>query len=159
MPLIERWTDADRPLLARLVGDAAMMAHTGGAESPEKVDERQAKYVADPLQFRIVCDGEAVGWVGYWDHVWRGEDVYEIGWSVVPEYQGRGLASRATAAVLEHAREAGVRRFVHAFPAVANAPSNALCRKLGFELLGTVELPFPAGQTTPCNDWRVDLRR
>ena len=33
--------------------------------------------------------------VGYWDREWRGEQVYEMGWAVLPAYQGRGLATAA----------------------------------------------------------------
>lgn len=33
-------------------------------------------------------DAEAVGWVGYWESEWRGETVWECGWSVLPEAQG-----------------------------------------------------------------------
>ena len=34
---------------------------------------------------------------------------------------------------------------MHAFPNVDNAPSNAICRKLGFELLEECEFEFPRG--------------
>src|SRR5918999_1048878 len=108
-----------------------MMGHLGGPESPEKIAERQARYeVPGSLQFKIVDDatGEDVGWVGYWEREWRGQDVYETGWSVVPEAQGRGIAAAATRVLLERARADGDRRYVHAFPAVDNAPSNAICR-------------------------------
>jgi hypothetical protein len=46
----------------------------------------------------------------------------------------------------------------HAFPNVDNAPSNAICRKLGFELLEACEFEFPKGHFMICNDWRLDLR-
>jgi len=51
------------------------------------------------------------------------------------------------------------RRFVHAYPGVENGPSNSLCRKVGFELLGAHEFEYPAGSGTMmrCNDWRFDL--
>jgi len=47
---------------------------------------------------------------------------------------------------------------MHAFPNVDNAPSNAICRKLGFELQEACEFEFPTGHFTPGNDWRLDLR-
>ena len=47
---------------------------------------------------------------------------------------------------------------MHAFPNVDNAPSNAICRKLGFELLEACELEFPQGHFVSCNDWRLDLQ-
>jgi len=47
---------------------------------------------------------------------------------------------------------------MHAFPNVDNAPSNAICRKLGFELLKACEFEFPKGHFMTCHDWRLDLR-
>jgi RimJ/RimL family protein N-acetyltransferase len=159
---LEPWGEGDLPLLTRLLGDPAMMTHLGGPESEEKIAERHARYLADPRQSRIVLadTGEAVGWVGYWDRDWREEPVLEIGWSVVPERQGHGIAGRAAAIALAVAREAGARRFVHAFPAVDNGPSNGICAKLGFELVGEVPFEYPPGSggLLVCNDWRLDLR-
>jgi hypothetical protein len=43
------------------------------------------------------------------------------------------------------------------FPSVVNAPSNAICRKLGFTLLGEHEFEYPKGNFMQCNDWRLDL--
>jgi RimJ/RimL family protein N-acetyltransferase len=158
---IEPWSEHDLPLLERLLGDPAMMAHLGGPETPEQIRDRHRRYLAgaerDP-QFRIVADGEPVGWVGYWERAWRDQDVYETGWSVLPAFQGRGIAAAATALALDHARAGGRRRFVHAFPNVDNAPSNAICRRLGFTLLEERELEFPPGNLMRCNDWRLDLR-
>ena len=109
-------------------------------------------------RWRSSSVGAGVGWVGYWERNWRDADVYETGWSVLPDHQGQGLAAGATALVLDHARAGGRRRFVHAFPSVDNAPSNAICRKLGFTLLEVCEFEFPAGHMMSCNDWRFDLR-
>jgi RimJ/RimL family protein N-acetyltransferase len=156
---LERWSAADHDLLAELNGDEAQMAHVGGAESPEKIAERQARYVVDPGQFRIVEEttGTGVGWVGFWVREWRGETVYEIGWAVIPAFQGRGIAAEATRAAIALAREDRSRRFLHAFPGVDNGASNALCRKLGFALLGALEFEYPKGHLMQCNDWRLAL--
>jgi RimJ/RimL family protein N-acetyltransferase len=152
---LEPWGPGDLALLQRLVGDPAMMEHLGGAESEAKVAERHGRYVQPGSnQFKIVAGGEGAGWVGYWER----DDVYEIGWAVLPAFQGQGLASAATAQALERARAEGDRRYVHAFPGVGNAASNALCRRLGFELLGEDEFEYPPGRTMRCNDWRFDLR-
>jgi hypothetical protein len=48
-------------------------------------------------------------------------------------------------------------RFMYAHPNIENAPSNAMCRKLGFELLEACEVEFPKGHFMTCNDWRLDL--
>jgi RimJ/RimL family protein N-acetyltransferase len=160
---LERWGSGDLPLLERLMGDAGMTEHLGGPESPEKLRERQARYERledGDRMFKIVelSSGAAVGSVGYWTKEWRGELVYEIGWMVVPESQGRGIAGVATAQAIELARRDDRHGLMHAFPNVDNAPSNAICRKLGFELLGPCEFEFPKGHFMTCNDWRLDLR-
>ena len=160
---IEPWSEDDLPLLERLLGDPAMMSHLGGPESRAKIAERHARYVeyaADEPQFRVVdsATGEPAGWVGYWQRRWRDGDVYEIGWSVLPQFQGRGVATAATGQAIGHAAAARRRRFMHAFPASANGPSNAICRKLGFTFLEECRFEYPPGRFMSCNDWRLDLR-
>ena len=152
------WGGGDQPLLERLLGDPVMMEHLGGPETPEKIAERQARYEQRSDQFKIVADGEGVGWIGFWEREHLGRTVYEMGWSVVPEAQGRGIASEATRLALVEARAAGGPRFVHASPDVENAASNAICRKAGFELLGAYDDEYPPGMPRRLNDWRFDLR-
>jgi RimJ/RimL family protein N-acetyltransferase len=157
---IEPWDTDDLPLLRQLLGDPAMMVYLGGPESPEKIAERQSRYERPgSRQYRIVADGEGAGWVGYWEREWQGEDVYEVGWSVLPAFQGRGLAGLATAQLIDLARAERDRRRMHAYPSVENAPSNAICRKLGFTLLGEHDFEWPpdSGSTMRCNDWRLEL--
>jgi RimJ/RimL family protein N-acetyltransferase len=146
------------------MGDPAMTEHLGGPESPEKIAERQARYedVGDTStgqMFKIVDEatGEAVGSVGYWERDWRDQKVYETGWSVLPAFQGRGIAGAATAQAIDLARAENKHRFLHAFPSVDNEPSNAICRKLGFTLLGTHEFEYPPGNFMRCHDWQLDL--
>ncbi len=160
---LEPWGSGDLPLLERLMGDPRMTEHLGGPENPEKLRERQERYErlkgADRM-FKIVDQesGQGVGSVGYWTKDWRDGQVYEVGWMVVPEFQGRGIAVAATAQAIERARSDDEYRFMHAFPNVDNAPSNAICRTLGFELLEACEFEFPKGHLMTCNDWRLDLR-
>lgn len=157
---LERWSNGDLPLLEQLLGDPAMTEYLGGPESPEKIAERHERYLrAESGLFKVVDEGSgmSVGWVGYWDKQWLDDDVYEIGWAVLPAFQGRGIAGNATAQALDAAKSDGRHRFVHAFPAVENAASNAICRKLGFTLLGEEEFEYPKGSFMRCNDWRFDL--
>ncbi|MGZ4400498.1 MAG: GNAT family N-acetyltransferase [Gaiellaceae bacterium] len=157
---IEPWGREDAWLLSRLAGDPAMTEHLGGPESPERIAERQARYEQQGSGcFRIVLEeaGEAVGWVGYWEREWRGEQVFEAGWSVLPAFQGRGIARLATSQAIELARSERRLGALHAFPSVENAPSNAICRGLGFVLLGACDFEYPPGNPMRCNDWRLDL--
>ena len=162
---LEPWGDGDLPLLRRTLGDPEMTKHLGGPENDEKLRDRQQRLerLAESGQghmFKIVEDasGQGVGSVGYWHREWRGEDVYEIGWMVIPEFQGRGIAALATEQAIVHARVAGDRSWIHAFPRVDNAPSNAICRKLGFELVEEIDFEYPPGNLMRCNDWRLELR-
>jgi RimJ/RimL family protein N-acetyltransferase len=159
---IEPWGAGagDLALLEQLVGDPAMTEHLGGPESARKIAERQTRYEQpDSGMYKIVevATGEGAGSVGFWDREWRGRQVYEVGWSVIPACQGRGLASAATAQAITLARDTGRRRFAHAFPAVDNPGSNAICRKLGFTLLEVCRFEFPPGRWMSCNDWQLDL--
>jgi RimJ/RimL family protein N-acetyltransferase len=156
------WSDGDLWLLERLMGDPVMMAHLGGPETPEKIRERHARYCkmvdsSTEYMFVIVVGEQSAGSVGYWEKDWRDQSVWETGWSVLPEFQGQGLAAKGTLAVIEDARAQERHRYIHAFPSVDNAPSNAVCRKAGFTLLGDVEFEYPPGTIMRCNDWRIDL--
>jgi RimJ/RimL family protein N-acetyltransferase len=97
---LEPWGEGDGVLLQELLGDPEMIKHLGGPETAEKFTERQAGYqVPGSRQYKIVVDGDDAGWVGYWEREWRGEHVFEMGWSVVPRFQGRGVASGAYASM------------------------------------------------------------
>ena len=153
----------DMALLERL-NAPAMMEHLGGPETPEQLARRLHRYVGFAVSpaarmFKVVVDGAPVGSVGFWDRDWNGEAVYETGWAILPEFQGRGLASNATAMAIELARAGSRHDAIHAFPSVDNAPSNAICRKLAFELIGECDFEYPPGQPMRCNDWRLGLRQ
>lgn len=158
---LEPWGPDDLALVEQLMGDPAMTEFLGGPESPGKLADRQRRY-AEPGSgmFKIVHaeTGEGIGSVGFWQREWRGQTVYETGWSVIPAFQGRGIAVEATRQAIDVARSNGGHRYMHAFPKVQNAASNAICRKLGFELLGEDDLEYPPGHPIRCNDWRLDLR-
>ncbi len=153
---LEPWGPGDHGLLIRLLGDPAMMTHLGGPESAQKIAERQARYEADPNQLKILVDGEPAGWVGSWPRESAGEGALELGWSVVPEMQGQGVARAATAAMIERIRAERPDAPLHAYPGVDNPASNALCRSLGFTLVGTDEWEYPPGHAMRCNDWVLE---
>lgn len=160
---IESWEEGDLPLLKKLLGDPAMTEHLGGPESEVQLAERHRRYLQantrNNRMFKIVftMTGEAIGSVGYWERVWHAEQVYETGWSVLPGFQGRGIAGIATAQIIRLMKLDGEHRWVHAFPSVDHPASNAICRKLGFTLIGECEFEYPKGHFMQCNDWRLNL--
>ena len=155
----------DLPLYERIYCDPRMMEHLGGPLAKEGLPDKLRRDVAaaeagEVWILKIVpdeADGAAAGSVSVWDHSDHGEPITEIGWSVFPEFQGRGLATRAVREVLNRIRAAARWQVVHAFPPVTNAASNAMCHRLGFTNVGQDEYVF-RGRSLRCNIWRVDLR-
>lgn len=161
---LEPWSEDDLALDLQMLGDPVMTQYLGGPESAEHIAQRHTLKLRLPdsgagRMFKIVLQAtdEAVGSVGYWESSWHDEDIYEIGWLVLTAFQGRGIASAAAAQAIIQARADGKHRFLHAFPAVENEPSNGICRKLGFTLVEAFESEYPKGHFMQCNDWRLDL--
>ena len=150
----------------RMRCDPVMMAELGGPQPRDGIEDKVRRDAAeaaagaslikmiipDPAQPAVVA-----GSVALWSHQHSGAELSEIGWMVLPEFQGRGLAKGAVRALLELARDEDRWGVVHAFPAVTNMPSNALCRSVGFRLAGEVETLF-AGRTFRTNHWLIDPR-
>ncbi|MET9604559.1 GNAT family N-acetyltransferase [Streptomyces sp. NPDC006512] len=162
---LEPWAAGDFWLLER-ANEPVMTEHLGGPETPEKLADRHRRYLelgarepAAGRMFRVVLEdsGETVGSIGFWERTWRDEPVYETGWGVLPEHQGRGLAAAALAELVRHVTAHGDRRALHAFPGTDHPASNAVCRRGGFTNLGRVDFEYPPGVPHPSNDWRLDL--
>jgi RimJ/RimL family protein N-acetyltransferase len=157
MVTLRPWTNDDLWLLHETLGNPEMMRHLGGIESSEQIERRHARFLSSDGMFTVWHGNAAVGSVGFWDKAWRGEEVYEAGWMILPKYAGRGFATAAALAVIALAREERKHRFLHAFPNVENAASNAVCRNAGLTKLGESEFEYPKGHWMRCNDWRIDL--
>ncbi|MEU9093922.1 GNAT family N-acetyltransferase [Streptomyces sp. NPDC087901] len=162
---IEPWSESDLELLRR-ANAPELMDHLGGPEPEEQLIERHGRYVALSADrtgrgrmFRITLPGEVggVGTIGFWERTWQGRKVYETGWAVLAEFQGRGIASAATKAVAGQARAEHKHRYLHAYPSVDNVASNGVCRKAGFLLIGECEVEYPPGHPLLTHDWRLDL--
>ncbi|MGE5373556.1 MAG: GNAT family N-acetyltransferase [Bacteroidota bacterium] len=161
---LRRWTENDLRLLEHLMGDAAMTQHIGGPETPDKIRKRLERYCMDSNiskvhMFVIVLESSqtGIGSIGYWERKWLGQAVWESGWRILLEYQGRGIATQAIGLIVERARAEQKHRFMHAFPSIDNGSSNTLCRKMGFILQGEVDFEYPPGRWMRSNDWRLDL--
>lgn len=152
-------TPDDEWLTVALETDPRVMAELGGpwtAEEARAAHRRRMATIANDGNwwFVILPEGEhsPVGTIGVWASEIDGEAVSEAGWMILPEHQGKGHASEALRVLIELAREDGKWGDIHACPGATNAPSNALCRKLGFELLGTVMADY-ADRHFECNHW------
>ena len=157
------WAEDDLSLMERLLGDPRMTEHLGGPGSAEQIRRRLDGYLAgdgtDGRMFVVVAgeEREPAGSIGYWGHEWQGETVWETGWSVLPEFQGQGIATRAAALIGRLAAAERRHRSLHAFPSIDNGPSDAVCRNAGFTLLGSHSFEYPKGHVMQCNDWAITL--
>jgi RimJ/RimL family protein N-acetyltransferase len=151
----------DLGLYRRLRCDPAMMSELGGpldpADMPAKLGQDvQAVLLDRSWVLTIVPDAHhparAAGSVVLWQHSDGDPDHSEVGWMVLPEYQGRGLATAAMAELLGRADADGRWGDIHAYPGVTNTASNALCRRLGFQLVGRTVTRF-ADRDLETNRW------
>ncbi|MGA8113362.1 MAG: GNAT family N-acetyltransferase [Actinocatenispora sp.] len=145
----------------RMRCDPVMMAKLGGPSPRDGIEAKVrsdvdsvaagtawiSMIVPDPDVPRLVA-----GSVVVWSHELDGAQISEVGWMVLPEYQGRGVGKQAMRTLLTRARDEGRWGTVHAFPGVDNGPSNGICRTLGFTSVGPKELPFN-GQLFHANHW------
>lgn len=154
---------ADLELTRALETDPEVMRELGGPIPDEDIaaihDRRAKTVVAGDWWLKIVPGGDAaaIGTIGIWPHDVKGADEHEIGWMVLPAFQGRGIASEALRMILEWARAEPRFQRIHAYPATANPASNALCRKNDFELIGEVDVDY-AGRPLHCYHWALPLR-
>ncbi|MGN6678221.1 MAG: GNAT family N-acetyltransferase [Streptosporangiaceae bacterium] len=149
----------------RMRCDPVMMAELGGPLPREGIDDKVARDVqeasAGDAWIKMIVPDEAApevvaGSVTLWSHDEAGGvPITEIGWMVLPEFQGHGLAKRAVRMLLELARDDGRWGLVHAFPATTNNPSNGICRSIGFSCAGEQDVTF-AGRVLRSSHWVIN---
>lgn len=134
---IRPWESGDRPAIARMVRDPDMMRHItrGRTWSDTEVDEILARQARHLERFgacfgavELVETGEVVGLAGLQPH---DDGQFELGWWIWKEYWGRGLATEAMRAVVDHARDVmGLQRVVAVIDP-PNIASRRVAEKLG----------------------------
>jgi RimJ/RimL family protein N-acetyltransferase len=136
---------ADLDAYVRMRCDPVMMSELGGPQPRECIAgqlRRDLETVReDSAWIKMIVAGDSAqvaGTVTLYPH----EGISEVGWMVLPEFQGRGLAGEAVRQVLDLARADGRWGLIHTFPSTTNAASNAICRSAGFSLIGQEETIF-----------------
>ena len=142
----------------RMRCDPVMMAELGGPLPREGMAAKVARDVrqaaADAAWIKMIIPDMSApevvaGSVVLWSHEDSGTAMSEIGWMVLPEFQGRGIAKTAVRMLLELAGEQEHGGLVHAFPAITKAPSNAVCRLTGFRFAGEQQTSFADACSVP----------
>lgn len=162
---IRPYSEGDKWILQKTLGDPNETKHLGGPESKKKLQKRHPKYVdlsKDPQTgcMFVITKGPKktpVGTVGYWERDQDKQKVWEVGWSVLPEYQRKGIATSATRLLIDFVTKLKSHRYIFAYPSVNNHPSNAICRKIGFKMIQEKAFEYPPGNILHCNIWRLDV--
>jgi RimJ/RimL family protein N-acetyltransferase len=160
---LEPYTETDLGLTERLETDPRVMAELGGPIDRDAIpaihQRRLRSNQGDDWWLKILPEpgAEPAGVIGVWINEAGAEPVHEVGWMVLPEMQGRGIAREALQMLIERCRSDPRFSRLHAWPGATNAASNALCRGAGFDLLGETDVDY-AGRPLHVNHWALDLR-
>ena len=65
---------------------------------------------------------------------------YEIGWRLIPEVWGNGIATEGAKAVIKYAKEKGITE-IYSFTSENNLPSRKVMEKIGMTFLDNFEFP------------------
>lgn len=157
--LLRRWRDEDRPVFHCLNSDEAVMAffpfRRTRAESDAAMDLWNESLERTGLQFLAAerqVDGAVVGMIGLGGVEGAGypfAPTVQIGWRLLPEVHGVGLATEGARACLRHAFERLDLPEVVSYCVVENRASEAVMRRIGLRLAGRFDHPSVDPQTHP----------
>ena len=146
---LRRVTLDDADLMLAIWNDPDFVRHVGdrGIRTIEQAREAvrlgplqlYADYGYGPYVLVQKSDGVRAGICG----LFRREQLEhpDIGFALLPEYCGRGLASEAAEAVMAHARNDLNLDVIAAIVSPGNAPSIAVIRKLGLDFSAMITMP------------------
>ncbi|MFM6851205.1 MAG: GNAT family N-acetyltransferase [Terrabacter sp.] len=120
-------------------GEPVLMKHLDGAH--ERIDGYARRSEAPPLGVWAVEareTGVVAGSVILLTLPNADDREVEVGWHLHPDSWGHGYATEAASAVISHGFDAGLPE-VYAITHTTNAPSQAVCRRLGLDDLGVME--------------------
>jgi RimJ/RimL family protein N-acetyltransferase len=147
---LRQWAPADIDAFALLARDARVMRYIHGGRSV--TDEQIAGFLARQImtaaragwcrwaiELREPAEGEPGGAVGFAGPGCTFAPEIEFGWWLHPDLWGRGLATEAARAGVEHCfRVIGMKQLI-CMVHPDNAASLAVARKIGFEFANEVE--------------------
>ena len=161
--LMRRWTMADREPFAALNADPAVMEHFPSTltrvESDALVDRFEAhldEHGVGMWALEILATGELAGFTGLqlprfrvaWMEA-RPQPVVEVGWRLARGVWGRGYATEAGRAAVDHGLVSMALPEVVAVTTTGNLRSQAVMRRLGMVLLRTYDHPVEGHAPLP----------
>jgi len=156
------YNDEHPGLTEALELDPEVMKELGGPADPadlDRVHRMRVETVARGEWYFVIVPEPSdppAGAIGIWESTVSGLALHEVGWMVLPEFQGRGIATEALALLIDRARSDPGYDRIHAFPGATNTPSNALCRRAGFDMTEGMEVKF-RDRPLRVNHWELDV--
>lgn len=137
----ERLLDIQSRLeVVKWLGDGEPVLMRDLDEAHARIDRYASRSVEPPLGFwaiEVRDTGRVAGTV-LLSPLPDGDGEVEIGWHLHPDSWGRGYATEAAAAVMQHGFDGGLPE-IYAVTHTDNEPSKAVCRRLGMDDLGIIE--------------------
>jgi len=140
--LLRQLENHDAEQIHKLRSDPAVNAYIGrsistGVEEAAgfikkitaSIEHKQSMYWAISLRE----DAHLIGTICYWNFDVE-NDTVEIGYEMLPEFQGRGLMTEAIKRVIEYGFEEMKVKTITAFPSADNTGSVALLKNAGFKV-------------------------
>ena len=125
---IRKMTEQDLEPLHRLLSDPEVMRYLEPPFTRERTAEFLEKAMSDAPPVRAVeKDGEFIGYV-----IWHGyeEDTMELGWVLLPEYWGKGIATALTKQLMAMTAAQGKKPVIECDP--GQEATKHIAEKLGF---------------------------
>lgn len=149
-----RWEESDLNLAKKLWGNPQVTKYicAKGVFTEDEIEKRLHTEIENGKLYGIqywpvfhLQSGELVGCCGLRPH---GEDVYEIGFHLCPEFWGDGYAVETATAVIQYAFGTLLAKQLFAGHNPKNIKSQKVLRKLGFQHIGD-EFYEPTGLIHP----------
>ena len=125
---IRKMKEEDLEPLHRLLSDPEVMRYLEPPFTRERTAEFLEKAMSDkPPVWTAEKDGEFIGYV-----IWHGyeEDTMELGWVLLPEYWGKGIASALTEQLMEMTAAQGKKPVIECDP--GQEATKHIAEKMGF---------------------------
>ena len=126
--IIRKMKEEDLELLHRLLSDPGVMEYLEPPYTPEQTKEfLESALEEEPAVWTVEGDGKFIGYVIWHDYE---EDTMELGWVLLPEYQGKGYATALTEQLIAKTAEAGKKPVIECDP--EQKATKHIAEKLGF---------------------------
>lgn len=143
---LRMFRESDFPIYEQWCARMEIMRYLGGKTFDRLVAWRHLAYLVGHWELlgygyyavEEKASGNLIGRAGFTNHAgWLG---FELGWTIVPEYQGRGYATEAARMLLPYAFGALEQSRVMSLIHPDNAPSRRVAEKLGQRIEGETEV-------------------